>query len=444
MPSAWCSKASAASSASGSPGDVQDERAGVSRRPATAAPPAASTSAPTVAATSSQARSLDRLGVGAQRRSHRDGGAQARRPEARARRSPARRSPSGACRARRRRGAARPPAAGRGGLRARVRRCTPPACSTARARSSTRVEARRFPAKVRQAPGYRATPPPWKPPPRSRQSRVRVLGDRLRVDGLVVGDECAVRLVAERAEAGEDPAAVVTDAIEIGARVLDREQTGVPGRFRQVRVRARGAVGRDELHRAGPAGGERAEGQPRGGLRPRQRPSDQGARAPLLRRQQRRGPAPRPRAPSPRSWPSRARTCCASSPRRTASNPLAGFQRAALHSIKTASDQQHAHLREMNGTIVALKAELAGLRAEKEKFEEVAAEAEKGTAKGRSYEEEVAAAIDAIALPLGDDAAGRGRPARGHGQEGRRRRGHRRLPRARRRGGSSSRPRTGG
>ena len=62
-------------------------------------------------------------------------------------------------------------------------------------------------------------------------TRVRVLGDRLRIDGLVVADECAVRLVGERADAGEDPAAVVADAIEIGARVLDREQTGVQADF---------------------------------------------------------------------------------------------------------------------------------------------------------------------------------------------------------------------
>src|SRR5215210_7740372 len=62
-------------------------------------------------------------------------------------------------------------------------------------------------------------------------TQVRVTGDRLRVDGLVVDDECAVRLVREREEAGEDPAALVADAIEIGARVLDREQTGVQADF---------------------------------------------------------------------------------------------------------------------------------------------------------------------------------------------------------------------
>src|SRR3954452_9120066 len=51
-------------------------------------------------------------------------------------------------------------------------------------------------------------------------AQVRVVGERLYVDGLVVDDECAVRLVKE----SDDPASLVTDAVEIGARVLDREQ----------------------------------------------------------------------------------------------------------------------------------------------------------------------------------------------------------------------------
>ncbi|MEA2317450.1 MAG: hypothetical protein QOD44_1639, partial [Solirubrobacteraceae bacterium] len=60
---------------------------------------------------------------------------------------------------------------------------------------------------------------------------VHVVGNRLRVDGLIVDDESAVRLVAERLEAGEDPDKVVRDAIAIGARVLDREQAGAHAEF---------------------------------------------------------------------------------------------------------------------------------------------------------------------------------------------------------------------
>src|SRR3954463_10163169 len=60
-----------------------------------------------------------------------------------------------------------------------------------------------------------------------RNASVRLLGDRLAIDGLVVSDETAVRLVRE----GDDPVRVVEDAIEIGARVLDREQAGANAEF---------------------------------------------------------------------------------------------------------------------------------------------------------------------------------------------------------------------
>src|SRR4051812_30319025 len=59
-----------------------------------------------------------------------------------------------------------------------------------------------------------------------RQTRVTALLGRLIVENLIVDDACASDLVRARTDAGEDPARVVADAIEIGARVLDREQAG--------------------------------------------------------------------------------------------------------------------------------------------------------------------------------------------------------------------------
>ena len=64
-----------------------------------------------------------------------------------------------------------------------------------------------------------------------RQPHVRVLGDVVAIDGLVVDDECAVRVVREREQNGDDPAKTVRDAVEIGARVLDREQAGANAEF---------------------------------------------------------------------------------------------------------------------------------------------------------------------------------------------------------------------
>src|SRR3712207_9556612 len=59
-----------------------------------------------------------------------------------------------------------------------------------------------------------------------RLPRIHVLSNAFIVDGLTVDDRCAAELVRARTEAGEDPARVVTEAIEIGARILDREQAG--------------------------------------------------------------------------------------------------------------------------------------------------------------------------------------------------------------------------
>src|SRR3712207_6433413 len=64
-----------------------------------------------------------------------------------------------------------------------------------------------------------------------RRSNVSADEQRLRVHDLVVEDETVVRVVRERIEAGEDPARVVTDAVEIGARVLDREQAAANTEF---------------------------------------------------------------------------------------------------------------------------------------------------------------------------------------------------------------------
>ena len=56
---------------------------------------------------------------------------------------------------------------------------------------------------------------------------VRAIDDRLVVERLTVNDERAARVVRERAEAGQAGPDTVAKAIEIGARVLDSEETAV-------------------------------------------------------------------------------------------------------------------------------------------------------------------------------------------------------------------------
>ena len=85
------------------------------------------------------------------------------------------------------------------------------------------------------------------------------------------------------------------------------------------------------------------------------------------------------------------------------SNPLADFQAAHLRAARDAAARQEQQLEAVSEQMVALKLELAGVRAEREKALEVAAEHARGTAKGRPYEEAVVEAVDAIARGQGDD-----------------------------------------
>src|ERR687894_822522 len=57
-------------------------------------------------------------------------------------------------------------------------------------------------------------------------SRVEVRGGAVEIDGLVVDDRTLAELVQRRLEQGVGGEETVTDALEIGARVLDREATG--------------------------------------------------------------------------------------------------------------------------------------------------------------------------------------------------------------------------
>jgi len=225
---------------------------------------------------------------------------------------------------------------------------------------------------------------------------------RLHVDGLVVDDETVVRLAQAREEAGESPARMVTDALEIGARVLDREQTATNTDFvktefeRAARELDAGFVERARVvaerldakvdEAFGPENGHLTRALAR-------HFSDDSATA-----VQHRVKAvldevmTRSRADLIRQFSSA-----------DASNPLADFKQMSQAMMRQAAERQERQLREMTERLGLLQAEVQRLHSEREKLEEVAAVAEKGTAKGRTYEEAVFEAIDAIAISQGDD-----------------------------------------
>ena len=235
-----------------------------------------------------------------------------------------------------------------------------------------------------------------------RHPRVTALLGRVIIEHLVVDDAVAAELIRARTDAGESPERVVADAIEIGARVLDREYAGAAVEVlkhdlehasREVEARlgqtSEAVVTelRTQLEQAfGPDGGhvtrvlERHFGA---GSSTAVQHQVRSAVAELLSES---------REKLFRQFSSADE-----------SNPLATFQRAAVAAIRQSSDQQHAHLREMSGRLAELQLEVAKLQAEKAKALEVAAEHERSTAKGRPYEEAVFEAIEAIAAAQGDD-----------------------------------------
>jgi Uncharacterized protein conserved in bacteria (DUF2130) len=224
-----------------------------------------------------------------------------------------------------------------------------------------------------------------------RHPRVSALIGRVVIEHLVVDDALAAELVRARADAGEDPAKLIADAIEIGARVLDREKAGAAVEVlkqdlehasqsvvSELKTQLEQAFGPDSGHvtrvlerHFGAESSSAVQHQVRAAV------------AELLNES---------REKLFRQFSSADE-----------SNPLAAFQKAAVAAIRQSSDQQHSHLREMNGRIGELQLEVQKLQAEKAKATEVAAEHERSTAKGRPYEEAVFEAVNAIASAQGDD-----------------------------------------
>ncbi len=251
-----------------------------------------------------------------------------------------------------------------------------------------------------------------------RHPRVSVIGDRVTIDGLVVQDETAARLVRERSEAGADPAGAVADAIEIGARVLDREQAGANAEFVRTEFEK---VAKEVEHEFTDRARTVSEGfekkvdevfHPDAGHLARSLEelfSDGSAKAVQNRVKEIVAEAmQRSREDLRRQFSSTD----------SSQNPLADFKVGTLELLKQADDRQHKVQRALLAQMNELEKQLQGLRDEKQKLEELAEERDRGTAKGRSYEESVYDAVDRIAGVQGDIAEAVGDEAGAGGRKG--------------------------
>jgi len=236
-----------------------------------------------------------------------------------------------------------------------------------------------------------------------RQPHVRIIGDRVAIDGLVVEDETAVRLVRAREEHGEDPVKTVRDAVEIGARVLDREQAGANAEF--VKTEFEKAATElntqfaDRARQVAEYFNERVEdvfGPENGHLhRELEKLFSDGSTVSVQNRVRElvHEAMSRSREDLMKQFSSA-----------DGSNPLADFKAGTIRVLKAAEERQHETQQQMLRQMAELEKQLQALRLEKEKLDEVEAERERGTAKGRSFEQAVAEAVDAIALTQGDVA----------------------------------------
>jgi hypothetical protein len=248
-------------------------------------------------------------------------------------------------------------------------------------------------------------------------AQVRTRGDRLLIDNLQVTDECAVRLARACEEAGDDLAKAIVDAIGIGARVLDREQAHASTDFVRAEFeRAARELDAEFVERArlmierldtklgevfAPESGQVTR------LLERHFGDDsQGAVQNRVREVVGEIMA-KSREDLVRQFSSA-----------DGNNPLADFKAMAGAMMKQASDRQAEHLLAMTKRLEDMRVELAELRAERENRELLERERERGTAKGRTYEELVRDAVDQLAVVQGDACEAVGDIREGTGKAG--------------------------
>ena len=218
----------------------------------------------------------------------------------------------------------------------------------------------------------------------------------------------------EREGSGDDAAKAVRDAVEIGARVLDREQAAANAEFVKTEFEKASKDVQVEFADRARTIAEFFENQFADVFG-----EDDGQLAKELERRFGDGSAV--------SVQNRVREAVAETLTKSREdlvrqfsasddrNPLADFKTAAVRSINEAAGRSDATQRALLQKLGELQKELQALRDEKDKLEEVGAEREKGTAKGRTFEESVFESLDRIALSQGDvaEAVGDRREATG-------------------------------
>jgi hypothetical protein len=234
-------------------------------------------------------------------------------------------------------------------------------------------------------------------------SAVRALDDRLVIESLTVTDERAARVVRERAEAGHDPARTVTDAIEVGARVLDREGSESEVHYVRAEFERQAAQLAQRLERSLETGDER--------LAERIASSFDGERQGSVQQQI--------RELLGRALEEQRIGLMKQFSAEDGANPLTDFKGAVVRALKQLEENRREDSAANRKRIEDLTRELVELKGLHEADSRVAEAEEAGTRKGRDFEARVHDAVERIASARGDCAHHTGdQPAEGGGKKG--------------------------
>jgi hypothetical protein len=217
---------------------------------------------------------------------------------------------------------------------------------------------------------------------------VRALDDRLVIERLTVADERAARVVRTRAETGERPAETVAKAVEIGARVLDSEETAANVDYVRAEFERHAGALRERMMKQLEAGDE--------ALSERIAEAFDGSREGSVQKDI--------EALVETSLESQREAILKLLRVEDGANPLFDYKQTMVEVFKGLRQTQQQEAAENRKVIAELRRELVELK-ERTLADERVAEAEAaGTRKGLSFEDRVHRAIERIAVARGDSA----------------------------------------
>jgi hypothetical protein len=242
---------------------------------------------------------------------------------------------------------------------------------------------------------------------------VRVVEDRIVIEGMTIADQETARVVRERAESGEEPARSVRRAIEIGTRVLDREDTAIEVDYvRREFERLSRVHSENGLRRA--LGGEEGPGALGQALESHSEELAEQIADTFGEDREGAVQAQIKRMLDERDEEFMRRL--SADDERNPLGPIMSTLRTWARERKEDQDSRDQKLEGKVDELLSRAAELAGLDQGREALEEAE---EAGTRKGRSFEERVDRALERIAATRGDASSHTGGElAEGGGKKG--------------------------